>query len=232
MTRRTEYDEGQAAGRLRVPITAFRWARHTGLVPAPDASSSQWSRVAVEAMDPDAIRAAFPREPIAGSVAADRIADALGTPNPTSYGERSNVTAFVVRRLIARGLLTELSGNPEGSLVNPDQVDDVCRREDLAALVAAVAPLGPDQAAERLRVRRVEFDHMRTLGWIKPSEWREVQFGTSRAGAVDVPMFTTASVDAVVAAHPEFDWEQLRNVGRGRRSPLATLVKAKEAVAV
>ncbi|MEU0343936.1 hypothetical protein ABZ092_34570 [Streptomyces bobili] len=95
------------------------------------------------------------------SVAADRIAEALGTPNP-SYGERSNVTAFVVRRLIARG------------------------------------------------------------------------FGTSRAGAVDVPMFTTASVDALVAAHPEVDWEHLRNVGKGRRSPLAALVKekAKEAAAV
>ncbi|GAB2966836.1 hypothetical protein GCM10023080_031340 [Streptomyces pseudoechinosporeus] len=33
--------------------------------------------------------------------------------------ERANVTAFVVRRLIARGLLTELSGNPDGSLLNP-----------------------------------------------------------------------------------------------------------------
>lgn len=146
MTRRSEYDESQAAGRLRVPITAFRWARHTGLVPAPDASSYQWSRAAVEAMDADAIRAAIPREPIAGSVAANRIAVALGTPNPIEHGARANVTAFVVRRLIARGLLTDLSGNPDGSLVNPDQVDAVCQREDLADLVAANAPLGPDQA--------------------------------------------------------------------------------------
>ncbi|MGW1618586.1 hypothetical protein [Streptomyces sp. NPDC002172] len=72
MTRRTECSESQAAGRLRVPITALRWARHTGLVPAPDVSSSQWSQTAMEAMDADAIRAALPREPIAGSVAADR----------------------------------------------------------------------------------------------------------------------------------------------------------------
>ncbi|MFE2985931.1 hypothetical protein [Streptomyces sp. NPDC059262] len=88
MARRTEYDESQAAGRLRVPITAFRWARHTGLVPAPDASSYQWSRAVVEAMDADAIRASIPREPIGGSTAANRIAEALGTPNPTAYGER------------------------------------------------------------------------------------------------------------------------------------------------
>ncbi|MFE2970129.1 hypothetical protein ACFXKC_42020 [Streptomyces sp. NPDC059340] len=83
-----------------------------------------------------------------------------------------------------------------------------------------------------LRLSRVEFDHMRTLEWIKPTEWRDVRFGTSRAGAVDVPMFTTASVNALVAARPEIDWEQLRKSAKGRRSPLATLVKAKEAVAV
>jgi hypothetical protein len=172
-------------------------------------------------MDADAIRAAIPREPIAGSVAADRIAVALGTPHPTGYGERANVTAFVVRRLIARGLLTELSGNPEGSLVNPDHVDAVCQREDLADLVAANTPRGPDQAAERLRVRRVEFDPMRTLGWIKPTEWREVRYGTSRAGAVDVPMFTTAAIDALPGAHPEVSWEQLAVSGKAGapRSP-------------
>ncbi|MCQ8195060.1 hypothetical protein [Streptomyces rugosispiralis] len=105
-------------------------------------------------MDPHTVRAAIPREPIAGSIAADRIAEALGTPNPAAYGQRSNVTAFVVRRFIARGLLTHLSGNPDGSLVNPDEIDAVCEREDLAALVASAAPLGPDQAAERLGVRR------------------------------------------------------------------------------
>ncbi|MEV7738862.1 hypothetical protein AB0O75_43595 [Streptomyces sp. NPDC088921] len=43
----------------------------------------------------------------------------------------------MVRRLIARGLLTEIRSTPDESLVNPDQVDAVCQREDLADLVAA-----------------------------------------------------------------------------------------------
>ncbi|CAL9323938.1 hypothetical protein SUDANB66_06456 (plasmid) [Streptomyces sp. SudanB66_2053] len=51
----------------------------------------------------------------------------------------------------------------------------------------------------------------------------EVRFGTSRAGAVDVALYTTASVDTVVPAHPEVDWDQLRAVENGRRSPLASL---------
>ncbi|MFB8415292.1 hypothetical protein ACFC63_07220 [Streptomyces albidoflavus] len=58
--RRTEYDEGQAAKRLKAPVAAFRWARHTGLIPAPDASSFRWSRAAVEALDADAINRSSP----------------------------------------------------------------------------------------------------------------------------------------------------------------------------
>jgi hypothetical protein len=203
--RRTEYNASQAAKRLKVPAAAFRCA-------SP-----------VEALDADAIRAAMPSPPISGGAAADRIADALGTPNPTTGNERANVTAFVVRRFIDRGLLVDLSANPDGTLHHPDQVDQVCRREDLADLVAADTPLGPEQAATRLRVRRADFDHMVRLGWVRSPQSIEVRFGTSRAGAVDVALYTTASVDAVPAAHPEVDWEHLRAVEKGRRSPLASL---------
>ncbi|MBT2439829.1 hypothetical protein J7E93_06770 [Streptomyces sp. ISL-36] len=221
MARRTEYDASQAAKRLRVPAAAFRWARHSGVISAPDAPSGRWSRAAVEAMDPDTVRASLPREPISGGAAADRIAEALGTPNQPD--EKANVGTFVVRRLIDRGLLKDLTTNPDGVLLNPDQVDVVCQREDLAALVAADTPLGPNQAAERLGVRRADFDHMLRLSWVKPAEWREVRFGTSRAGAVDVPMFRTVDIDALPATHPDIDWKQLRTVGKGQRSPLAAM---------
>lgn len=220
--RLAEYDATQATKRLRVSAAAFRWARHIGLVPDPDASSWQWSRAAVEALDADEIRAALPSPPIPGGVAANRIADALGTPN--TAGEKANVTSFVVRRFIERELLTELSANPEGSLLHPAQVAEVCRREDLADLVAADTPLGPDQAAARLGVRRADFDWMLRLDWIRPAESIEVRFGTSRAGAVDVPLYTTQSVDAL-PARTNIDWEQLRAVPKGRRSPLAALAR-------
>jgi hypothetical protein len=182
-------------------------------------------------MDADAIRAALPHEPIAAVVAADRIAQALGTPNVP--GEPPVVSAFAVRRLIAAGLLTDLTANPEAVLINPDQVTEVCGIEDLAQRLAAEAPLGPDQAAARLGVRRVEHAGpvVGTANGAAGSAFRHV---TGRG--VMVPLFTTASVDALPAAHPEVDWEHLRNVGKGRRSPLAALVKArqqeKEAAAV
>ncbi|MET9803423.1 hypothetical protein ABZZ38_22480, partial [Streptomyces sp. NPDC006368] len=63
------------------------------------------------------------------------------------------------------------------------------------------------------------------LGWVRSPQSIEVRFGTSRAGAVDVALYSTASVDAVIPAHPEVDWEQLRAVEKGRRSPLAAPVR-------
>ncbi|MFC8364882.1 hypothetical protein ACFUIY_34035 [Streptomyces griseorubiginosus] len=202
----------------------FRWARHTGPIPDPDVSSYQWSWAAVEALDADAIRAAMSSPPIGGGAAADRIADALGTPNV--IGEKANVTAFVVRWFVDRGLLVDLSAIPEGTLHHPGQVAEVCRREDLADLVAAGTPFGPERAAARLQVRRADFGHMVRLGWVRSPQSIEARFGTSRAGAVDVALYATASVNAVVPAHPGVDWEQLRTVEKGRRSPLAALQPA------
>ncbi|MEU9984836.1 hypothetical protein [Streptomyces sp. NPDC050856] len=46
--------------------------------------------------------------PTSGGTAADRITDALGTPNRTIHGQKANVTAFVVRRFVDRGLLVDL----------------------------------------------------------------------------------------------------------------------------
>ncbi|MFD5750733.1 hypothetical protein [Streptomyces sp. NPDC127033] len=106
----------------------------------------------------------MPAPPVGGG-AADRIADALGTPNRTVYGERANVTAFVVRRFVDRDLLVGLSAHPEGTLHHPGQVAEVRGCEDRADLVAADTPLGPEQAAARLRVRRGDLDHMVQLGW-------------------------------------------------------------------
>lgn len=62
MARRDEYDEAQAARRLKVPVTTWRWARHLRLIPEPDVSAWQWSRAAVEARGAEAVRASEPRE--------------------------------------------------------------------------------------------------------------------------------------------------------------------------
>ncbi|MGA5499244.1 hypothetical protein ACPCSP_33515 [Streptomyces cinereoruber] len=127
---------------------------------------------------------------------------------------------------------SHLSGNTGGTPHHPGQVAKVCARKDLAELAAADIPLGPDQTAVRLGVRRVEFDWMVKLKWLRATEWTEVQYGTSRAGAVEVPLYRAADVDALPGTHPEVDWEELRRVEKGRRSPLAALRPKEKAASV
>ena len=213
MARRSGYDADEVAGQLCVPAAAFRWAWHTGVVPAPDASSWQWSPEAVEAMDAEAVKAAMPREAISAEAAADRVAAALDLRD--RGGDKGAVTAFVVRRLIERRLLTDLAVASAAELLNPDQVDAVCARPDLARLVAEESPLTPAQASDRIGVRRTDFDHMVRLGWVHPVEWRAVRFGAGR-GVADLPLFRTADIDALPATHPEIDWTALRSVERDR----------------
>ncbi|MGW3949407.1 hypothetical protein ACWEKM_00195 [Streptomyces sp. NPDC004752] len=76
------------------------------------------------------------------------------------------------------------------------------------------------------RVGEADCDHMVRLGWVRSPQSIEVRFDTSRVGVVDVALRTTASVDAVIPAHPEVDWEQLRTMKKGRRSPLTALLPA------
>ncbi|WP_406511109.1 hypothetical protein OG851_00500 [Streptomyces sp. NBC_00161] len=161
---REQYDENQAAGRLRVPLAAWRWAVGAGLVPAADAGPGLWSRAVVEAADPEQVRAAL-RGPVGAGWAADRLTEALGVPLPIL---RPRVTASAVGHLVKTGLLVYLGGGPEFPDVHPDQVAALARRRDLPALLDRHVPLGPDQAAVRLGVRRSDFDQVVRLGWLSP----------------------------------------------------------------
>ncbi|MEV7526448.1 hypothetical protein [Streptomyces sp. NPDC091371] len=149
---RESYDESQAAGRLRVPLAAWRWAVGSGLVPPADAGPGLWSRAVVEAADPEAVRAAL-RGPVGAGWAADRLTEALGEPLRC----RPRVTASAVGHLAGAGLLVRLGGDTEFPDVHPDQVAALARRRDLPVLLDQHVPLGPDQAARRLGVRRVDF---------------------------------------------------------------------------
>ncbi|MFE0044338.1 hypothetical protein [Streptomyces albireticuli] len=213
MARRDECGEVQATKRLRIPVTTWRWARHAGLVPEPDVSSLAWSRAAVEALDAGAVRASMPREPVSSYEAANRLATALGTPN--ERGQVPVVSAYLVERLIALGLLLDLSHGHKYPKLDPDQIDEIATRPGLPETRSS----GPEQVAARLGVRRVDFEGMRRLGCIKAVSYGRVRFGAPKAGAVTVPRFATGDIDALLQQRPEVDWTHLRNIGKGRRSP-------------
>ncbi|MET7344668.1 hypothetical protein [Streptomyces sp. NPDC005547] len=125
MVVRVTYGECEAAGRLRVPVAAWRWAVGSGLVPPADAGPGKWSRAVVEAADPEAVRAAL-RAVDAGE-AAGRLTRALGEPLVC----RPAVTASAVGHLVRAGLLAGLGGDPDTPTVHGDQVDALGRRRDL-----------------------------------------------------------------------------------------------------
>ncbi|MFJ5926532.1 hypothetical protein ACIQF6_28415 [Kitasatospora sp. NPDC092948] len=221
MARRTHYDEQQLARNLHVPITKLRWAVHTGLVPAPDTMTRTWPRAVVDAIDRTTIEASLPGDPIGAWQAARLVAEALGLSWPPD--EPCPVKVFTVGRFVRLGLLFDLTAQREEWQFHPDQVAQVCVREDLADLVERESPLGPNQAAERLGLRRSDWDHLVRLGWVRPTLVQPVRFGSSKRGAVRVPIFRAGDVDAVPQAHPEVDWEALRRTEKGRRSPLSAL---------
>lgn len=221
--RLAEYHPHQAAKLLHVTEAQFAWAQHAKVVPPPDGSDGgslgrMWLRATVEAMDPERIRRACP-EPVTAGMAANLIAASLGLPNPPLG--KPVVKTFTVERFVKRGLLLRLAYSPVE--VHPAQVARLCLRRDIWDLIAAETPLGPDQSAARLGIRRADWDHIVRLKWIAPVEWRSVQFGTSKAGAVDVPIYRGGDVDALPGRRKAVDWEQLRGLGRGQRSPLAKL---------
>ncbi|WP_327267237.1 hypothetical protein OG444_40375 (plasmid) [Streptomyces sp. NBC_01232] len=214
---REVFDEGQAAGRLRVPVAAWRWATGSGLVPAADVGPGRWSRAVVEAADPEAVRAAL--RGIEAGVAADRLTEALGVPLPIL---RPRVTASAVGHLVKAGLLVYLGGEPRFPVVHPDQVAALARRRDLPALLDRHVPLGPDQAAVRLGVRRTDFDQVVRLGWLAPVASVTVDY-KRQGGVTTVPLYDAQEIALLEVVRPCVDWRAVRTARAGSRSPLAAL---------
>ncbi|MGW6843843.1 hypothetical protein [Streptomyces sp. NPDC054958] len=214
---REVFDESEAAGRLRVPVAAWRWATGSGLVPAADVGPGRWSRAVVEAADPEAVRAAL--RGIEAGVAADRLTQALGVPLPIL---RPRVTASGIGHLVKAGLLVYLGGEPRFPVVHPDQVAAFCRRRDLPAVLDRHVPLGPEQAAVRLGVRRSDFEQVVRLGWLAPVATVDVDY-KRHGGVTTIPLYDAQEIALLEVVHPCVDWRAVRTVAAGRRSPLAAL---------
>ncbi|GLX41743.1 hypothetical protein Sros01_78150 [Streptomyces roseochromogenus] len=205
MVEREVYDVYGAASLLRVSVAAWRWAAGSGLVPPADAGG--WSRAVVEAADAEAVRAAL-RGPVGAGVAADRLAEALGVPLPRC---RPRVTAAAVGHLVRAGLLVYLGGEVEFPDVHPDQVAVLGRRRDLPALLDEHVPLGPDQAAVRLGVRRTEFDVLVERGFVSPAGSVNIDF-KRQGDFTRVSLFSAEEVALLPVVWPSVDWRAARMV--------------------
>ncbi|MFD7868128.1 hypothetical protein [Streptomyces sp. NPDC059783] len=213
---RESYDEYGAAGRLGVPVAAWRWAAGSGLVPPADAGPWEWSRPVVEAVDAEAVRAGLLL--VDAWQAADRLTRALGDP----LVWRPAVTASAVGHLVRAGLLVGLGGDTATPDVHADQVAALARRRDLPALLDRHVPLGPDQAARRLGVRRADFDAAVRLGWIEPVSAVDIDYKKARGGTTTVPLYRALDVALLPVLRPSVDWHAVRAARPGTRSLLTT----------
>lgn len=99
-------------------------------------------------------------------------------------------------------------------------IEALAADEEAAATVAADRLIGPDQAAALLEIRRTDWDHVVSAGWIEAREVREVR--TGRYKRVSVPMYRTGDVEALREEMPVpgLSWEDVRAVPAGRPSLL------------
>ncbi|MFD5421827.1 hypothetical protein ACFWJT_27840 [Streptomyces sp. NPDC127069] len=86
------------------------------------------------------------------------------------------------------GLLLYLGGEVEVPDVHPDQVAALGCGRDLPALLDRHVLLGPEQAARRLGVRRVDFDHVVRLRWLSPVGSVDVDY-KRQGGVTTIPLY-------------------------------------------
>ncbi|MFD9302966.1 hypothetical protein ACFWCB_09835 [Streptomyces sp. NPDC060048] len=98
----------------------------------------------------------------------------------------------------------------------------LARRRDLPALLDRHVPLGPDQSAVRLGVRRVDFDQVVRLGWIASAGSVEIDY-KRQGGVTVVQLYCAEDVALLPVVRPLVDWRAVYAVPAGRRSPLAVL---------
>jgi hypothetical protein len=202
----------QLAARLGLAEWQLKRAERDHLVPARDRSKG-WS---ADLADQLADRADSTRDSV-GSVPD------MGGYHASQYFTKRfgvEISGDAVRELGRQGRLPAVT-EYEGSMVFDGRALDAF--DDLPALQAAAITgrtLMSDDAAEHLRIRRPDFDHLVRAGRIAPLRWVEGAYKT------DVALYRVGALDALLA-DDSIDWEAVRSTPKGHRSLLAKLPTAK-----
>lgn len=95
--------------------------------------------------------------------------------------------------------------------------------EELAEQVRQSTELGANEAADRLDVRRVDFDSCVRARWIQPS--RAIALPITSKLNITVPLYRLVDVEALLEL-PGIDWDVVRSVPPGRPSALREYIGA------
>lgn len=221
-TMRRDYGPFQLAERLGLTQWQLDRALSDRLIRQPDRPGGRWSAALVDAAANRAeeILAAVGTLPDVGAHrAAEHLAERFELP----------VTADTVVELAARGQLLRA-----GSYRGYTQYCGRCLEAfaDRAAVEAAIADgqlLTSDEAADRLQIRRSDFDHLPRAGLLTAAKMVPGPYQRARGGRPAakrrVALYRVGDL-AALAEDPSIDWEAVRAVQPGQRSPLADLPTA------
>lgn len=209
-----DYGPYQFPERLGLPLWAFERALRDGLIPPADTATGRWPATAFDAAlaDLDRIRASVGTQPDVGAGrAADIISARFGTDVPSD----------ALLELDRMGLIPCVGYYKEYPLYDGRALENFTDRAALERAMTDGRLLTRDAAAEYLRVRRSDLEHLIAAQWLEPVTW--VYSGWQRhRSCPKVPLFRAADL-GILLAHPAIDWDEVRATPAGRPSPLARL---------
>lgn len=214
-----DYGPVQMGDRLGLAQFQTERALKAGLIPPADCKQGRWSAAVVDeaAARVEEIRTAVGSVPDVGAGrAAEVLTERLGI----------DVDADTVVELSEKGLLPVVGDYKGWPLYCGRTLE---RFDDRAALEHATsqgALFTTAQAAERMRLRRSDFDHLVRAGLLTPAMYGKSVF-QRRRDVPNVALYRAGDIDAVLG-RDDIDWDAARSTPRGFRSPLAKLPTARE----
>jgi hypothetical protein len=213
VTGRRDYGPIQLATFLGLAQWQLDRAMTAGLIPGPDTPRGRWSSAVADVTLAriEDIRAAAGSVPNLGAVrAAELLTGRLGV----------EVTGDGVAELARRGLLP-VAGDYKGWPLYDGRALEAFADAGAAVEATRAGRLRTaDESVAYLRIRRSDFGHLVRAGLLTPTDWGHGPF--DRRDRFSVPLYRTGDLDEL-AVRPGIDWDAVRTVPAGHRSPLAAL---------
>ena len=221
MTAPRRFGPVQLAAYLGLEQWQLERAVSDGLIPGPDRSRGRWSAPIADAAlaGIGVIRAAAGSIPDLGAVrAAGVLSGRLGV----------EVTADGVEELARQGPLPVTGSYKQHALYDGRALQAFTDTGAAAEATRTGRLRTADQAADYLRVRRSDLNHLTRSGVLTPVKYGHGPW--DRRDEASVPLYRSGDLDQLTA-RPDIDWAAVRATLPGRRSPLADLAAAEAVLA-
>jgi hypothetical protein len=218
---KTRYGPQQLRDTLGLTEWQHQRVTAAGTIPGPDAAGGKWSGDVVRRLYPlqVAIRRSAGHVPDVGEVrAAEHLSTATGI----------QVEPHALPELARQGLILIVGYYKDRPLYCGRTLEawPAARLAEIEQASVAGELLTVDRVVDRLGVRRSDVDALIARGWLRPVDWARGPY-TAKKYRPDVPLYRAGDITGLLTCF-DIDWDAVRAVGKGKRSPLANLPNRKE----